>query len=81
LYSVVMLVMKGGGQMLTKHLCTRMNLGKEMVDEARAKVIYFKARDMQADGFSKLYDLVKHKPFPRLILGEGLNAVQVGVER
>jgi hypothetical protein len=37
-----------------------------MVDEARAKVIYSKAKDMLVDGFSKPYDSVNHKPFSRL---------------
>jgi len=54
---VVTLVTKGDGQTRTKHLRARMHLGKDMVDEERIKVIYAKARDMQADGFSKPYEL------------------------
>lgn len=69
--AVVTLVTKGGGQTMTKHLQARMNLGKEMVDEGRFKVIYAKAKD----GFSKPYDPVKHKSFARLILGEWVNMV------
>jgi hypothetical protein len=49
--TVVTLVTKGGGQTRTKHLHARMNLGKEMVDEGRVKVVYARAKDMEADGF------------------------------
>jgi hypothetical protein len=31
-----------------------MNLGKEMVDEGRVKLVYARAKDKEADGFSKL---------------------------
>jgi hypothetical protein len=51
--AVISLVTIGGGVMRTKHLRARMNLGKEMVDEGRAKVVYVKAEEMKADGFSK----------------------------
>jgi len=73
--TVVTLVTKGGGQTRTKHLCARMHLGKEMVDEGRVKVIYKRAEDMDADGFSKLYDSAKQKPFTKLMLGEKANVV------
>ncbi len=72
---MVTLVTKGGRQTRTKHLQARMNLGKEMVDEVRAKMLYTKGKDMQADGFSKPYNPVKHKPFAKLILGEDKNSV------
>jgi len=46
-----------------KHLRARMNLGKEMVDEKRVIVKYIRGEDMDADGFSKPYDLAEHKKF------------------
>jgi hypothetical protein len=49
--AVVSLVTKGRGQTRTKHLRARMNLGKEMVDENRAKVKHICAERMEADGF------------------------------
>jgi len=52
-----------------------MHLRKEMVDEVRVEVIYARAKDMEADGFSKPYEPVKHKPFMKLVLGEKANAV------
>jgi hypothetical protein len=47
-----------------------MHLGKEMVDENSIVVKHMPAEEMQADGSSKLYDLVEHKPFAILIQGE-----------
>jgi hypothetical protein len=41
-----MLVMRGGGVTITKHLCARMNLGKEMMDQCRVQVVYIKAEEM-----------------------------------
>jgi hypothetical protein len=73
--AVVTLVTKGGGQTRTKHLRARMHLGKDMIDEERIKVIYAKARDMQADGFSKPYEPAKQGPFSKLILGKDVNKV------
>jgi hypothetical protein len=73
--AVVTWVTKGGGQTRTNHLRARMHLGKEMVDEERIKVIYTKARDMQADGFSKPYEPAKQGPFSKLILGKDVNKV------
>jgi hypothetical protein len=74
--AVVTLVTKGGGQTRTKHLRARMHLGKEMVDEGRVKVIYKRAEEMEADGFSKPYDPAKQKPFTKIMLGEKANAVK-----
>jgi translation elongation factor EF-4 len=68
--AVVSLVTKGVGSPRTKHLRTRMHLGKEMVDENSIVVKHMPAEEMQADGLSKLYDLVEHKPFAILIQGE-----------
>jgi hypothetical protein len=48
--AVVSLVTFGGGVTRTKHLCARMHLGKEMVDEGRIRVIYNKGEDMLVDG-------------------------------
>jgi hypothetical protein len=67
--AVVSLVTLGGGVTRTKHLRARMHLGKEMVDEKRLKVIYKKGDEMLADGFSKPYDPVKHKPFAIELMG------------
>jgi hypothetical protein len=52
-----------------------MNLGKEMVDEGRVKVIYKRAEEMEADDISKPYDPAKQKPFTKLMLGEKANVV------
>jgi hypothetical protein len=71
----VTLVTKGGDQTRMKPLRARMHLGKEMVDEGRVKVIYKRAEEMEADGFSKPYDPAKQKPFTKLMLGEKANAV------
>jgi hypothetical protein len=68
--AVVSLVTKGGGKTRTKHLRARMNLAKEMVDEARADVVHIKAPEMKADGLTKPYDTTMHKPFAKSILGE-----------
>jgi hypothetical protein len=38
--AVVLLVTKGGGKTRTKHRRARMNLAKEMVDEARAVIVH-----------------------------------------
>jgi hypothetical protein len=67
--AVVSLVTLGGGVTRTKHLRARMHLGKEMVDEKRLKVVYKKGEEMLADGFSKPYDPVKHKPFAVELMG------------
>jgi hypothetical protein len=66
---VVSLVTIGGGITRTKHLRARMFLGKKMVDEGRLRVVYKKGEEMEADGFSKPYDPVKHKPFAIQLLG------------
>jgi hypothetical protein len=73
--AVVTLVTKGGGKPRTKHLRARMNLSKEMVDEGKIVVVYKRAEEMEADGFSKPYDPSKHKPFTRMIMGTKVNAV------
>ena len=67
--AVVSLVTLGGGVTRTKHLRVRMHLGKEMVNEGRIRVIYKKGEEMLADGMSKPYDPVKHKPFALELLG------------
>ncbi len=48
--AVISLVTIGGGITCTKHRRARMNLGKEMVDEGRVKVVYVKVEEMKADG-------------------------------
>ncbi len=63
-----------------KHMHARMHLSKEMVDEGRLQVVYKKAEDMEADGFSKPYDLAKHAPFAELIQGELKASQQVGAK-
>ena len=68
--AVVSLVTKGGGKTRTKHLRARMNLAKEMVDEARAEIIHVKAPDMRADGFTKPYEEANHKRFAKIVQGE-----------
>jgi hypothetical protein len=70
--AVVSLVMKGGGITRTKHLCARMNLGKEMVDQERVHVVYIKAAEMKADGFSKPFDPAEFKKFARMVQGNFL---------
>jgi hypothetical protein len=65
--AVISLVTIGGGVMRTKHLRARMNLGKEMIDEGRVKVVYVKAEDMKADGFSKPLDPSGHHRFVEMI--------------
>jgi len=67
--AVVSLITLGGGVTRTKHLRMRMHLGKEMVDEKLLKVVYKKGDEMLADGFSKPYDPVKHKPFAIEFMG------------
>jgi hypothetical protein len=84
--AVVTLVTKGDGQTRTKHLKARMHFGKEMVDEGRIKVIYAKAKEMQADGFSKPYEPAKQELFSRLVLGKDVNkfirwALQLGTSK
>jgi hypothetical protein len=57
-----------------------MNIGKEMVDEGRNIVVFKRAEEMEADGFSKPYDPSKHKPFSKMIMGtKGKCGQQVGV--
>ncbi len=68
--AVVSLVMKRGGKTRTKHLRARMNLAKEMLDEARAEVVHVKAPAMKADGLTKPYEEANHKRFARIIQGE-----------
>ena len=59
-----------------------MNLGKEAVDEGRLQVVYKSAEGMEADGFSKPYDLAKHIPFARLIQVEDIKvSQQVGAKQ
>jgi hypothetical protein len=67
--AVVSLITLAGGVTRTKHLRARMHLGKEMVDEKHLKVVYKKGDEMLADGFSKPYDPVKHKPFAIEFMG------------
>jgi hypothetical protein len=83
--AVVSLVTKGGGQMPTKHLRVRMNLGKEMVDKKRVIVKYIRGEDMGADGFSKPYDPADHGRFKTKLMpsvngdnGWALSKVQDG---
>jgi hypothetical protein len=65
--AVISLVTIEEGITHTKHLRARMNLGKEMVDEGRVKVVYVKAEEMKADGFSKLLDPSGHDKFLALM--------------
>jgi hypothetical protein len=65
--SVISLVTIGGGITRTKHLRARMNLGKEMVDEGRIKVVYIQAEGMKADGLSKPLDPSGHCKFVQLM--------------
>ena len=67
--AVVTLVTKGGGVTRTKHLRARMNLGKEMVDQERIQVVYVKAAEMKADGFSKPFDPAEFKKFAKMVQG------------
>lgn len=69
--AVETLVMKGGGITRTKHLCARMNLEKEVVDQKRALILYARAETMKADGFSKPYDLAEYRIFADMIQGNG----------
>jgi hypothetical protein len=78
--AVVSLVNQGGGKLRMKHMHARMHLSKEMVDEGRLQVVYKKAEDMEADGFSKPYDPAKHAPFAELIQGELKASQQVGAK-
>lgn len=68
--AVVALITKGGGITRTKHLRVRMNLGKEMVDQHRVKIVHVNAPMMKADGISRPYDPADHKSFAKMILGE-----------
>jgi hypothetical protein len=70
--AVVTLVAKGGGITRTKHLCARMNLGKEMVDQERVHVVYIKAVEMKADGFSKPFDPAEFKKYAKMVQGNFL---------
>jgi len=70
--AVVTLVTKGGGITRTKHLRARMNLGKEMVDQERVHVVYIKAAEMKADGFSKPFDPAEFRKFARMVHGNFL---------
>jgi hypothetical protein len=70
--AVVSLVTKGGGITRTKHLSACMNLGKEMVDQERVHVVYIKAAEMKADGFSKPFDPVEFKKFAKMVQGNFL---------
>jgi hypothetical protein len=63
-------VTKGGSITRTKHFCGRINLGREMVEEDRVKVVYLKGAEMIAYVFSKPYDPSEHKVIARLIHGE-----------
>ncbi len=47
-----------------------MNLGKEMVDQNRVKIVHVNMPMMKADGFSKPYDPADHKSFAKMIQGE-----------
>jgi hypothetical protein len=79
--AVVMLVTIGGGKLGTKHLRARMHLGKEMVDEGRIQVVNKEAEGMQANGFSKPYNPVKHKLFVELIWGAYKCGQKVGAKQ
>jgi len=67
--AVVTLVTKGGGITRTKHRHAHMNLGKEMVDQERVHVVYIKAAEMKADGFSKPFDPAEFKKFAKMVQG------------
>jgi len=70
--AVVTLVKKGGGITRTKHLSARMNLGKEMVDQERVHVVYIKAAEMKADGFSNPFNPAEFKKFAKMVQGNFL---------
>jgi hypothetical protein len=67
--AVVTLVTTGGGITRTKHLRARMNLGKEMVDQKRVHVVYIKAAEMKADGFSKPFAPAEFLKFAKIVQG------------
>jgi hypothetical protein len=66
--AVVTLVTKRGGTTRTKPLPARMLMGKDMFDQLRIFMKYLKAVEMDADCFSKPYDLVGYKKFAAAVL-------------
>jgi hypothetical protein len=56
--------------MRTKHLCMRMNLGKEALEMNRIIVKYLHMSKMIADGLTKVLEKQDFVIFQRLILGE-----------
>ncbi len=63
--SVISLVMKGGGITRTKHLCARMNVCKEAVEENRIRVIYDHTSKMLVDGLMKILEGNNNRLFCR----------------
>ena len=54
--SVISLVTKGGGIVRTKHLCVRMNLCKEGVDQNKFQIVYVPTKRMIADGCTEAFE-------------------------
>jgi hypothetical protein len=67
--SVISLVMKGGGIVHTKHLCIRMNLCREAVDEKRIRIAYVHTTKMLADGLTKPLEGSTFKVFMKALMG------------
>ena len=66
--SVISLVMKGGGIVRTKHLCVRMNLCKEGVDQNRFHIVYVPTKRMIADGCTKALEKKDFEVFMNCLL-------------
>ena len=67
--SVIALVTKGGGVVLTKHLRIRMNLCKEGLDLKKLKIQHVFTDRMIADGFTKGLENNDFKIFMEHIFG------------
>ncbi len=61
--SVITLVTQGGGVTRTRHLCNRMHLVKEAVDDNRINIRHCKTKEMIADGFTKPLEGIDFKYF------------------
>jgi hypothetical protein len=71
--SVILLITQGGGAMRTKHLCVRMNLGKEALEKNRIIIRYLHTSKMITDGLTKVLEKKDFNMFRKLILGEEEN--------
>ncbi len=67
--SVISLVTKDGGIVLTKHLRVRMNLCREAVDEKRIRIAYVHTTKMLADGLMKPLEGSTFKVFMKALMG------------